>query len=99
MRPIALPYKLLFDRVSRLRKTLSAQQAFNSLDILEKNKTLSQDAQKARPARPQRAKRRRRTLRYAEPLSDARTPLADFFSILLVPSGMPMRIDVRHVCS
>jgi hypothetical protein len=28
----------------------------------------------------------RRTLRYVEPLSDARTPLADFFSILL---GLP----------
>jgi len=26
----------------------------------------------------------RRTLGYVEPLSDARTPLADFFSILLV---------------
>jgi hypothetical protein len=26
----------------------------------------------------------RRTLRYVEPLSDARTPLADFFSILLL---------------
>ena len=25
----------------------------------------------------------KRTLRYVEPLSDARTPLADFFSILL----------------
>ena len=25
----------------------------------------------------------RRTLRYVEPLSDTRTPLADFFSILL----------------
>jgi len=35
-------------------------------------------------ARPQRAKRRRRTLRYVEPLSEARTTLADFFSILLV---------------
>ena len=29
----------------------------------------------------------RRTLRYVEPLSDARTPLADFFSILLVLSA------------
>jgi len=29
----------------------------------------------------------RRTLRYVEPLSDARTPLADFFSILLVQKG------------
>ena len=35
-------------------------------------------------ARPQRAKRRRRTLRYVELLSEARTTLADFFSILLV---------------
>ena len=31
----------------------------------------------------------RRTLRYVEPLSDARTPLADFFSILL---------ETRRVC-
>jgi len=31
----------------------------------------------------------RRTLRYVEPLSDTRTPLADFFSILL---------DRQHVC-
>jgi hypothetical protein len=30
----------------------------------------------------------RRTLRYVEPLSDARTPLADFFSILLEKSGL-----------
>ena len=30
----------------------------------------------------------RRTLRYVEPLSDARTPLADFFSILLKFSQM-----------
>ena len=43
----------------------------------------AQDAQKGRPARPQRAKRRRHTLRYVELLSEARTPLADFFSILL----------------
>jgi uncharacterized protein YcbX len=48
----------------------------------------SQDAQKGRPARPQRAKRRGGTLRYVEPLSDARTPLADFFSILLVVGGV-----------
>jgi hypothetical protein len=30
----------------------------------------------------------RRTLRYVEPLSDARTPLADFFSILLEKKGL-----------
>ena len=29
----------------------------------------------------------RRTLRYVEPLSDARTPLVDFFSILLEEIG------------
>jgi len=42
-----------------------------------------QDAQKGRPARPQRAKWRIVLLPYGEPLSDARTPLADFFRILL----------------
>ncbi len=52
------------------------------------------------PAQPRRAETRhsagkaaaseeaRRTLRYVEPLSDARTKLADFFSILL--EGMPL---------
>ena len=30
----------------------------------------------------------RRTLRYVEPLSEARTPLGDFFSILLERDGM-----------
>src|SRR5574339_387544 len=45
------------------------------------------------------SKEARRTLRYVEPLSDARTPLADFFSIPGGGSGMrsanvtePMRI-------
>jgi len=44
---------------------------------------LPQDAQKVRPARPQRVKARGVPLRYVEGLNDARTPLADFFSILL----------------
>ena len=45
----------------------------------------------------------RRTLRYVEPLSDARTPLADFFSFLLEPVLSPGRpfsfglLDERHV--
>ena len=42
-----------------------------------------QDAQKGRQARPQRARRRGVPLRYVESLSDARTKLADCFSILL----------------
>jgi hypothetical protein len=40
------------------------------------------DGQKGRTARPQRAKRQSVPLRYVEPLSDARTKLADFFTIL-----------------
>ena len=43
-----------------------------------------QDAQKGRPARPQQSEEARRTLRYVEPLGDARTKLAGFFSILLL---------------
>jgi hypothetical protein len=43
----------------------------------------TQDAEKGRPARPQRVKIRGVPLGYVEPLSDARTPLEDFFSILL----------------
>ncbi|MGH7181610.1 MAG: hypothetical protein ACREJN_06515 [Nitrospiraceae bacterium] len=58
------------------------------------------------PAQSRRAKTRRsagkaaaneearRTLRYAEPLSEASTPLADFFSILLEES---VGIVDRHV--
>ena len=42
-----------------------------------------QDAQKGRPARPQRAKGRIVLVQYGESLRDARTPLADFFRILL----------------
>jgi len=42
-----------------------------------------QDAQKGRSARPQRAKGQGYVVQYVEPLSDARTTLADFFSILL----------------
>jgi hypothetical protein len=49
---------------------------------LGQQENTAQDAQKGSPARPQQAKRRRRTLRYVELLSEARTPLADFFSIL-----------------
>jgi hypothetical protein len=41
------------------------------------------DVQKGRPARPQQAKRRIVLAPYGELLSAARTPLADFFRILL----------------
>ena len=48
---------------------------------------LPQDAQKGRPARPQRVKTRGVPSGYVEDLNDARTPLADFFSILLELGG------------
>ena len=44
---------------------------------LEQQENTPQDAQKGGPARPQRAKGRRSTLRYVEPLSEARTPLGE----------------------
>ncbi len=47
-------------------------------------------------ARPQRAKMRGRALRCVKPLSDARTPLAGFFSILLqIPTAFD-RLEQRH---
>ena len=59
------------------------------------------------PAQPRHAKTRRstgkaaasegarRTLRYVEPLSDARTPLEDFFSILLNVALLARRVTKR----
>jgi flagellar assembly factor FliW len=41
----------------------------------------------------------RRTLRYVEPLSDARTPLADFFSILLVVQDNIEKSTVHLNCA
>ena len=38
----------------------------------------------------------RRTLRYVEPLNDARTPLTDFFSILLETDGFDQRQLIRR---
>jgi hypothetical protein len=46
-----------------------------------------QDAQKGCRARPQRGKRQGVRFGTLSPLSDARTPLADFFSILLGTQG------------
>jgi hypothetical protein len=52
--------------------------------VWHKWKSLPQDAQEGRPARPQRVKGRGCTLLgYVEGLSDARSLLADYFSILL----------------
>jgi hypothetical protein len=55
----------------------------NGSHVWHHRTTLSQDAQKGRSARPQRVKGRGVPSGYVEGLNDARTPLADFFSILL----------------
>src|SRR5205823_12982527 len=74
----------------RLRNTYCGTVEIQWPAHLGQQENRAQDAQKGCPARPQRAKRRRRTLRYVELLSEARTPLADFFSILVaVLRGMP----------
>ncbi len=72
---------------SRLRKnsTIASYVAFRTRAVSRQNRP--QDAQKGRPARPQRTKRRIVLVPYGEPLSDARTPLADFFRILLEANG------------
>ena len=57
-------------------------------DILDHEYISRQDAQKARPARPQRVKSRGVPSGYVEGLNEARTPPAEFFSILLEACGV-----------
>ncbi len=57
-----------------------------------------QDAEKGRPSRPQRTKRRIVLVPYGEPLSDARTPLADFFRILLEQNAPGVPVGERPRC-
>jgi hypothetical protein len=60
-----------------------ARESFECPHMWHNRRTLPQDAQKGLPARPQRVKGRGNPLGYVEGLNDARTKLADFFSILL----------------
>jgi hypothetical protein len=60
-----------------------ARENFEGSHVWHNRSPLPQDAQKGRPARPQRVKGRGVPSGYVEGLNDARTPLADFFSILL----------------
>ena len=62
--------------------TISAGEDFEGLTVWPNEKILLQDAQNDRPARPQRAKARGVPVGYVEGLNDARTTLADVFSIL-----------------
>jgi hypothetical protein len=59
-----------------------ARENFDGLHDWDERRTLPQDAQKGCPARPQRVKGRGVPSGYVEGLNDARTLLADFFSIL-----------------
>jgi hypothetical protein len=70
--------------------------------MLKKSRLLTRQPWRAEtrlvPSKAAASEETRRTLRYVEPLSDARTPLADFFSILLeqianglTSYGMPKR--------
>src|SRR6185437_12093421 len=52
--------------------------------------------QKGRPARPQQARRRSVLWSYVEPLSAARTPLADFLNILLRKKQVQEEIVFRR---
>jgi hypothetical protein len=61
-----------------------ARESFDAEHVWHNRRTLPQDAQKGRPARPQRVKARGVPSGYVEGLNDARTLLADFFSILPV---------------
>ena len=62
----------------------SAHENLSSSHVCHNNsRTAPQEAQKFRPARPQRVKTRGVPLGYVEGLNDARTPLANFFSLLL----------------
>ena len=70
-----------------------------SLVCHNNSRTVPQEAQKFRPARPQRAKTRGVPLGYVEGLNDARTPLANFFSLLLFrhEDQHPGRAFLDHV--
>ena len=64
-----------------------ARENFDGPHVGHTRRMLTQGAQKGCPARPQRVKSRGYPLGYVEGLNDARTLLADFFSILL--GGLP----------
>ena len=70
-----------------------------SLVCHNNSRTVPQEAQKFRPARPQRAKTLTVPLGYVEGLNDARTPLANFFSLLLFrhEDQHPWRAFFDHV--
>jgi hypothetical protein len=69
-------------QTGKLQKNHFAQQNLESLHVLSKRKPPSRILEKICPARPQHAERRCVLFRCGGPLREARTPLADVFSIL-----------------
>ena len=67
--------------------------ACNELSRAVQQKNISAGCSKRPFSKAAASEEARRTLRYVEPLSDARTQLADFFSILLVQK---LSIDNRR---
>jgi hypothetical protein len=63
--------------------TISTQRNFDGLHVWDKRRTPLSGCSKRPSSKAAASEEARRTLRYVEPLSDARTMLADFFSILL----------------
>ena len=61
-----------------------ARESFDDLHLWHNGRTAPAGCSKRPPSKAAASEEARRTLRYVEPLSDARTKLADFFSILLV---------------
>jgi hypothetical protein len=75
-------------------KTLCTRQNFFGLYVWDKRSTPRRMLKKA--GQQGRSERRgEASLRYVEPLSDARTPLADFFSILLNIQHLPQRLRAQ----
>jgi hypothetical protein len=61
-----------------------ARESFDDLHPWHNGRTAPAGCSKRSFSKAAASEEVRRTLRYVEPLSDARTKLADFFSILLV---------------
>ncbi len=72
---------------SRLRKNYAGTPERRWSVRVAQQKNISAGCSKRPFSKAAASKEARRTLRYVEPLSDARTPLADFFSILLEYDG------------
>ena len=71
--------------LSRLRKNHFGTEGLRCLTRFGQEETTLAGCSKRPSSKAAASEGARRTLRYVEPLSAARTPLADFFSILLRP--------------